>query len=124
MPSSNRRISTPCRTASCRRRGLSLLELTAVLLLLAIVAAVIIPRLAENASESRKNACYTYSRDIEVQVELWRRNKNTWPALDLSDIGADPTYFPDGLPVCPLDGTRYVLDGATHRVTGHDHESP
>jgi hypothetical protein len=37
----------------------------------------------------------------------------------LSDIGADPDYFPDGLPTCPSTGAAYRLDPVTHRVVGH-----
>jgi hypothetical protein len=36
----------------------------------------------------------------------------------MNDID-DPAYFPDGIPVCPVSGKKYVLFGLTHRVTGH-----
>ena len=37
----------------------------------------------------------------------------------LSDIGADPNYFPDGLPTCPVSGQPYRLDPTTDRLVGH-----
>jgi len=49
--------------------------------------------------------------DIELQVKLWKRNKSSYPAANLSDIGADVSYFPGSLPVCP--GRRqqhYTID--------------
>lgn len=106
------------------RRGFTLAELVAVVVILGIIACVVIPRLSGSSFDSKRNACYVNSTDIEVRAELWFRNKGSWPAQDLSDLGADPAYFPDGLQPCPVDGTGYVLDGTTHRVTGHEHASP
>ena len=97
-----------------------MLELIAAIVVLGILSWLTIPRMMGNSSESRKNACYVNKGDIDVQVELWYRNKGTWPDADLSDILADPNYFPDGLPTCPVDGMPYTLDG-DHRVDGHDH---
>ena len=116
-------LATPktSRTHSTRPRGFSLLESIAVVLVLGVVCWVVIPRMSGNLLESKRNACYTNMGNIEIQVELWYRNKGTWPATDLSDVGVDPVHFPDGLPKCPVDGSGYVLDGTTHRVVGHEH---
>ena len=113
-------VSPDCAAASFRR-GFSLLELTMVIMLLAILAWVALPRLLGNSLDTKKNTCYMNVRDIEVQAELWYRDNGTWPAVNLSDIGVDGGYFPDGLPNCPVDGTAYTLDGTTHRVSGHSH---
>ena len=104
--------------------GFTQLELIMVIVILGIVACVVIPRLSENSFDSKVSACYVIRMDIEVQALLWHRNKGSWPAANLSDIGVDLGYFPDGLRLCPVDGTAYVLDGTTHRVTGHLHPSP
>jgi hypothetical protein len=50
--------------------------------------------------------------------ETWRYyiDNNAWPATNLSDIGANVNYFPDGLPTNPIDGTAYSLNTTTHRV--------
>lgn len=108
----------------CIPRAFTLLELTMVVVILGIIAWVVIPRLSQGSFDCNSNACYVNKVDIEVQVELWHRNKGSWPAQDLSDIGADPVYFPDGPRLCPVDGSGYALDGTTHRVTGHTHPSP
>ena len=71
--------------------------------------------------ESKRNACYVTKRNIEVQAELWYRNKAAWPATDLGDIAADGAYLPEGQPACPVDASGYTLDAATGRVVGHEH---
>lgn len=104
-----------------RLSGLSLLEVLAIVTILGIVALAAIPRLNTFTAESDKTACYVNRGDIEVQAQLHFRNEGAWPQADLSDIGSDGNYFPDGLPVCPVDGSPYTLDPSTHRVVGHDH---
>ena len=104
-----------------KRTGFSLLELMAVITILAIVAAYTIPRLGTNNVTAKRNACWTNQGEIELQVQLWRRNKGSYPAADLSNIGADTAYFPQGLPTCPADGTTYTIDTTTGLVVGHTH---
>jgi general secretion pathway protein G len=99
----------------------SLMELMAVLVILGILAAVMVPRLSGSQDSAKKSGCYANKGDIELQVKLWKRNKSTYPAANLSDIGADTAYFPGGLPVCPVDGTSYTINTTTGRVTGHTH---
>jgi general secretion pathway protein G len=115
----------PIRISSQRARrkrpGFSLMEIMAVLLILGILAAVIVPRLSAHQDNAKKSACYANKADIELQVKLWKRNKSTYPAADLSDIGADTSNFPAALPVCPVDGTSYIINTTTGRVIGHTH---
>lgn len=104
-----------------KRRGLNLLEVLAVVTLVGILAVVAIPRFANSAIEAKRNACFTNKANIEVQAQLWFRNKADWPAADLGNIMADGTYFPDGAVTCPVDGSAYQFDRQTQRVTGHTH---
>src|SRR3954465_12590921 len=108
-------------TNSHHNTAFSLMELMAVLIILGILAAVIVPRLAAPQVASKKSACYANKGDIELQVKLWKRNKSTYPAANLSDIGADTSYLPGGLPVCPVDGTAYTINTTTGCVVGHTH---
>jgi general secretion pathway protein G len=102
-------------------RGFSLVELMGVLAILALVVAIVVPRVIDGDEQSKIAACESYKGNIEVQAELWLHNTGSWPAANLSNIGADLNYFPQGLPVCPVDGSSYTIDAATGRVTGHTH---
>ena len=106
------------------RRAVSLIELLAVSSLIGIIALIVISRLSGVGFEARKSACYTHKGAIEVAVQRWFRDNGSWPAVNLSDIGADLNYLPEGLPTCPVDGTPYVLDPNTHFVSGHVHNNP
>jgi prepilin-type N-terminal cleavage/methylation domain-containing protein len=104
-----------------RRFAFSLSELLAVVAILAVLAAYIIPRVATHYEDAKRNTCQANQGEIELQVQLWRRNTGSFPAADLSGIGGDAAYFPEGLPVCPVDGTSYTIDTTTGFVIGHDH---
>jgi general secretion pathway protein G len=106
-----------------RKKGaFTLVEILAVVVVLGILAAVVVPRVLVSSAEAKKNACYQNKAAINTAVEKWYFDKGSWPLDDLSDIGADSDYFPEGIPVCPVDGaTAYALDPLTHRVTGHVH---
>jgi prepilin-type N-terminal cleavage/methylation domain-containing protein len=99
----------------------SLMEIMAVLVILGILAAVMVPRMSAHQDKGKKSACYANKGDVELQVKLWKRNKSSYPVANLSDIGADASYFPGTLPVCPVDGTAYTIDTTTGRVIGHTH---
>ena len=101
--------------------GFSLMEIIAAIVILGILAAVMVPRLAGHQDKAKRSACYANKGDIELQAKLWRRNNGTYPLANLSDIGASTTYFPGALPVCPVDGTAYTIDTTTGKVVGHTH---
>ncbi|MFH5805322.1 type II secretion system protein [Alienimonas sp. DA493] len=100
------------------RGGLSLLELIAALTLLGVLAAVVVPRLGVAARHVDVESCERCRETIDVHAALHRRNVGAWPQADLSDLAAS---LPEGLPVCPVDGTAYTFDAATGRTVPHGH---
>jgi prepilin-type N-terminal cleavage/methylation domain-containing protein len=96
--------------------GFSLLELLAVVTILGIIAVVVIPRIAVSSTTAKTNAHNQNKAEINSAVEKWYFSNGAWPAADLSDIGADTTYFPSGLPSNPIDGSAYSLNATTHRA--------
>lgn len=101
---------------SAPKRGFSLLELLAVVTILAIIAVVVIPRITISSTAERQRIDAQNKADINLAVERWYFEKGTWPADSLGDIGTDRAFFPSGLPNNPTSGAAYTLDSATHRV--------
>lgn len=101
--------------------GFSLVELISVVAIMGTLAAVIVPRVLDHYTSAKKSACHTQKSEIELQVRLWKRNTGSYPTANLDTIGTDSSYFPDGLPTCPVDGTAYIIDTTTGRVNAHTH---
>jgi len=99
------------------RRGFSLLELLAVVTILGIIALVVIPRIAASSATAKENACFQNKAEINSAVERYFFENGSLPA-DISAINT-ATYFPDGIPTCPVTDGAYALDATTKRVTGH-----
>lgn len=85
-----------------RRKGFTLIELLIVVLILGALAAIAIPKIATSTTTAKKNACKTNIDIMNSQIEMWYANEGTYPSL--AALVADPNYFPEGLPECPLGG--------------------
>ncbi len=103
------------------RSGFTLIEILAVVVILGILAGVVVPRVLASSATAKTNACYQNKAVINTAVEKYYFDTGSWPLPALTDIGADVNSFPDGIPVCPVDGTAYALDAITNRITGHAH---
>ena len=99
-----------------KKRGFSLLELLAVVTILGIIAAIIVPRVTVSSATAKTKVRDHHKATINAAVERYFIDNNAWPANNLSDIGVNVNYFPDGLPANPIDGTAYTLNATTHRV--------
>jgi hypothetical protein len=89
--------------------------------ILGVLAVLIVPRVTGHHDSAKRAACHANQGEIELQVKLWQRNEGGSPAANLSDIGADAAYFPNGLPICPVDGTPYTINTTSGLVIGHSH---
>jgi general secretion pathway protein G len=104
------------RKSARRRRGFSLLELLAVVTILGIIAAIIVPRVTVSSATAKNKVRDHHKATINAAVERFYIDTNTWPANDLTDIAANVNYFRNGIPTNPVDGTSYSLNATTHRV--------
>ncbi|TWT48874.1 type II secretion system protein [Botrimarina hoheduenensis] len=102
-------------------RGLSLVELTASIAILGLLAAMALPRVRSALDEGRVGSCHLQRAEIELQALRWRRATGSWPATNLTDVGIDAFYFPEGVPSCPVDASAYEIDATTGLVVGHTH---
>ncbi len=96
------------------RRAISLLELMAVFTIVGILSMVIVPNFIDSNLAEERMIDQRNKSAINAAVERWYIQHGEWPATDLSDIAADPEFFPIGLPKNPLYGNAYTLDPKTH----------
>ncbi|NOY30307.1 MAG: type II secretion system protein [Planctomycetes bacterium] len=99
-----------------QKGGFSLLELLAVVTILGIIAAIIVPRVTVSSDTARQRVMEHQKATINSAVERYYVNEGSWPANDLSDIAANINYFPDGIPTNPVDSSSYTLNNTTKRV--------
>src|SRR5687767_8675581 len=99
-----------------KRTGFSLMELLAVVTILGIIAAIIVPRVTVSSDTAKAKVNAHNKATINAAVERWYIEQGSWPADNLSDIGANTSYFPDGVPANPVNGAAYTLNSTTHRV--------
>jgi len=97
------------------------MEVLIAVVILGTVAAIVVPRCLVSTTDAKEVACFHNKAVINSQVERWYFEKGSWPQDDLSDIGSDSDYCPEGIPICPLKpGKPYKLNGR-HRSVGHEH---
>ena len=97
--------------------GFSLLELLAVISIIAFIASLIVPRVTTSVSTAKEKACFHNRAQINAAVETYAVETDVFPAT-ISDLDT-PDRFPDGIPVCPVSEVPYTLNATTHRVQGH-----
>jgi prepilin-type N-terminal cleavage/methylation domain-containing protein len=97
------------------RKGVTLIELLIVVLILAALSAIAIPRISQSAESARDNACATNINIMNSAIELYNANEGDYPSA-LTDVTGDTDSFPDGAPTCPHEGT-YTMSGTTYRVS-------
>lgn len=101
------------------REGFALFEWLIVILAIAALVVVIVPRIGQTATNAKIRTCQANVDLINSQIELYRIDTGNWPAA-LKDVTESSDYFRDGLPECPF-GTPYVMDPNLYRVAEHSH---
>jgi len=106
------------------RKGFTLVEVLLVVLILAVLASVVIPRIAESAGDAKDAKCDANIANLRRALELYAvDNDGEYPVDNnrfQNDILENTAYFPHGKPVCPY-GDPYVFVPATDTITSHSH---
>lgn len=107
-------ILEPTQATRRSRAGFSLLELLAVVTILGVIAAVVVPRISVTGVSAKKEMCTHHVTEVNRALERYFVENGSYPSK--VNALAGPEYFPDGAPVCPLLGTTYQIDSTTSRV--------
>ena len=97
------------------RRGFSLMELLAVVTILGIIAAIVVPRVTSSSDTAKQKVNEHNRATINSAIERYYISNGSWPSANLSEL-AVPDYFPDGLPTNPVSGAAYAMNTTTNRI--------
>lgn len=98
-----------------RRQAFSLMELLAVVTILGIIAAIIVPRVT-TSSDTAKAKVHAHNKgSINSAIERYYIENGSWPSADLNEIDV-VAYFPDGIPTNPIDDSAYTMNTTTSRI--------
>lgn len=101
--------------SNSRRQGFSLMELLAVVTILGIIAAIVVPRVTTSSDTAKAKVNAHNKGTINAAVERYYIEVGSWPSADLNELDV-VTYFPDGLPTNPVDNSAYALNATTNRI--------
>jgi len=94
--------------------GFSLLELLAVITILGIIAAVVMPRITASTTAAKQAGALQFRSDLNDALEKYFFDTNTFPP-DLQTLYTDG-YYSEPIPLNPVTNQPFQLDTATGRV--------
>ncbi|MBN1456939.1 MAG: prepilin-type N-terminal cleavage/methylation domain-containing protein [Sedimentisphaerales bacterium] len=92
-----------------QRFGVTLIELLIVVLILAALAAIAVPRISQSAYQAKLKACETNIKMFNSMLEQYYSDNGKYPS-DMDVLFKDTNYFPDGKPICPITEKEYKKD--------------
>jgi type II secretion system protein G len=97
---------------NCRRRtrGFTLLEMLAVVTILGIIAAIVVPRFANFTDTSKANVAKHHIAQLQALVERHYIDASAFPA-NLAELVTDG--YLDAVPTHPDTTKEYAMDGST-----------
>lgn len=98
-------------------KGFSLLELMAVITLIALLVTITITRIADSSDAAKEKTCFHNRMELNSALERYAVTNGSF-ATAMSDLDT-ADYFPGGIPTCEVTGSAYALNTTTHRVEGH-----
>ena len=105
-------------------KGFSLVEVLLVVLILAVLASIIVPRIAESTAASKQAKCDANVANLIRAIELRAVKNDGDYSADQTEFASEvlnnTTHFPHGAPTCPY-GTTYAYDATLKTVAYHSH---
>ena len=100
----------------CARRtsGLTLLELLAVVTIIGVLAALVMPRITTSTSAAKQSGATQFRADLNAALERYMFDTNAPPA-DLDTLYTTG-YYSEPIPLNPVTKLPFELDDATGRV--------
>ena len=105
---------------STKQKGVTLIELLIVVLILAALSAIAVPRISQSATNAKAKACAKNIDIINTSIELFSHENGRYPK-GLERVTRDTIYFPDGEPVCPITEKKYPKGLKNDRVDASAH---
>lgn len=106
------------------RKAFSLIEVLLVVLVIAVLASIVIPRVSESSGEAKIAKCDSNRANMINALErLSVKSGGVYPPSQIAfglAIQSNTARFPHGLPICPF-GIGYVYDTVLFTVTAHNH---
>jgi general secretion pathway protein G len=103
------------RSFQADRTGFSVIEFCAVSTIVAILAAIVVPRVVVDEKVAQQKIRDHHAAAINVALERYHARHGCWPE-SLENLASDPELFPNGIPNDPLTGRPFAIDPATRRV--------
>ena len=91
------------------------MELLAVVTILGVIAAIVIPRVTTSSDLAKQNVNEHNKSTLNSAIERYYIENGSWPSTNLSELNT-VNYFPDGLPTNPVDSSAYTMNATTNRV--------
>lgn len=107
-------------TKATNKKGVTLVELLIVVLILAALSAIAIPRISQSATSAKQKACTTNVSILNTAIELYNADNGVYPA-NLTIVTSNTDLFPDGAPICPLTDAVYPNTLVNNRIDDSSH---
>lgn len=102
-------------TKNQRKCGFSLIELLAIVTILGIISAAVLPRISFSSTVAKANVHLQNVAELNSAIERYYVETGNFPSPDMNEL---ITYLPDGLPKDPrtIPPGDYTMDTSIHRV--------
>lgn len=112
LPKTRKETPMLNRNLSAKKRGFTLVELLIVIVILAVLAAIAIPRFMDSGQRSKEASLKSDLKLVRNAIELFHNDTGAWPAA-LADLAGA---------AAPPNGKDSA--GAAKAITGTDYKGP